>query len=291
MKIDTQPGKLLVELGICNEQFVEFFYPRVRDRADVSVLRDIRSGVIFLNSAEHIDATHYEEMSAGEYWGVATRTEALRKYGIDDTRRAEQFTSDIKDKDYVDIGCGTGGVLDILQPVTRSIAGVEPQKGVRSELESLGYCMYAMPADLPRESFDVATLFHVLEHLVDPIDTLREIKNSLRSGGKIIVEVPHARDVLLQLNVFKEFTLWSEHLILHTRESLRRFLEEAGFSRVEVKGYQRYPLANHIGWLVEGKPGGHTTLAQFADEALAEEYARILEKNDQTDTLIAIAYT
>ena len=57
---------------------------------------------------------------------------------------------------------------------------------------------------------------------------LKEFKTHLNPGGILIVEVPHAKDFLLsnlKNEDFKNFTLWSQHLILHTRESLQRFLQ------------------------------------------------------------------
>jgi len=45
--------------------------------------------------------------------------------------------------------------------------------------------------------FDCATLFHVLEHINNPISFLKAIKKHLSSDGKLIIEVPNAEDMLL----------------------------------------------------------------------------------------------
>jgi SAM-dependent methyltransferase len=282
----------LQALGLISDSTTESYFPRVRDREDIGVLRDTKSGVIFLDRSDHMDIGHYEEIEGGSYWHAKDRGEALKAYAVDDTRRAKQFESYVHGKDYVDVGCGTGGILDLLKPAAKSTAGVEPQRGIRDELVSLGQTMYRLPENLPETSFDVASLFHTLEHLTDPLGTLREIKRALRPGGTLIVEVPHARDALLatfELESFKKFTFWSEHLVLHTRESISKFLTEAGFSSVEVQGFQRYPLANHLYWLAKGEPGGQKHFSQFSSPDLDAAYARRLDGIDQTDTLIAIA--
>lgn len=83
-----------------------------------------------------------------------------------------------------------------------------------------------------------------------------------------------------------------QHLVLHTRESLRLFLADAGFRDIQIAGVQRYGLANHLTWLSRGEPGGHrTTLAAFETPALGEAYADALARIDATDTLVAIAST
>ena len=61
----------------------------------------------------------------------------------------------------------------------------------------------------------------------------------------------------LSAKSFVNFTLWSEHLILHTKESLKCFLKKAGFNNNKIFFYQRYNLNNHIGWAIYDKGGGH----------------------------------
>jgi 2-polyprenyl-3-methyl-5-hydroxy-6-metoxy-1,4-benzoquinol methylase len=277
----------LFDLGIVHFQNVVPYYPRVRDRDDIGVLRDDVSGVIFLDTTKHMNISHYDEMQGYSYWDGQTRAKTLELYAEDDERRAKQFLTILRGRDVIDVGCGTGGFMDRIRTHTRSIAGVEPQAYVRKELHELGYTMYRTSSDAPKESADVATLFHVLEHILEPLKTLGEVRSILRPGGQIIVEVPHARDVLLKLNDFKAFALWSEHLVLHTKESLRTYLVAAEFSDIKIEGYQRYPLANHVGWLVQGKPDGQTRFKEFGPAA--DAYARMLLESDQTDTLIATA--
>lgn len=279
--------KELYELGVVHAEDVEPYFPRVRDRADIAVLRDSKTDVIFLSTTDHMDLAHYEQMEDGSYWGGQTREKALELYREDDERRTAQFGPLIAGKDFIDIGCGTGGLLDRMRTSARSVAGVEPQSYARKELEKLGYPMYRLPADAAKESFDIAGLFHVFEHMTEPLKTLREIRSLLRPNGTLVLEVPHARDVLLKLEAFKAFTLWSEHLVLHTKESLTTYLNAAGFKDVRVEGFQRYSLANHLGWLIDNKPGGQKRHTAF--DAVAAEYANVLKDSGQTDTLIAYA--
>jgi hypothetical protein len=117
--------------------------------------------------------------------------------------------------------------------------------------------------------------------------------NYINFGGNLIIEVPHANDFLLknlQVEEFKEFTLWSQHLVLHTKKSLNNFLTYSGYKDIEIFGIQRYSIANHLGWLMNKKPGGHMSeLANIETPELIEEYQNALKKADATDTLIAIA--
>ena len=120
-----------------------------------------------------------------------------------------------------------------------------------------------------------------------------EIKGKLRKGGILVLEVPNANDLLLnhlQVKEFKDFTLWGQHLILHTRESLNRMLKHVGFNKIMISGVQRYSLSNHLYWLKNGAPGGHKSILSCIDTTeLQIAYSNSLAKIDATDTLLAIA--
>ena len=51
----------------------------------------------------------------------------------------------------------------------------------------------------PGASFDVVTLFHVLEHLVDPDSTLTEVRRLLTPNGRLLLEVPNLGSLQAQL--------------------------------------------------------------------------------------------
>jgi len=239
-----------------------------------------------------MEISHYETSKDFKYWGVEDRESAMMAGREDDQRRFEQLRNVIANKKWMDVGTGAGGILDLLAPVASETAAVEPQENPRQYLIKAGYNVYASVADTPSNDFDVVTLFHVFEHLTDPLGTLEAIKTKMARGAQIVIEVPHARDFLisfLDLEEFKAFTFWSEHLILHTRASLSAFLEKAGFSNVSIKGYQRYPLANHLHWLAKRKPGGHVIWNHLRTQMLDTAYGDMLASLDTTDTLIAVA--
>ena len=283
---------LLCELNICSETSIVPFYPRVRDREDVAVLRCEKSGVIFLSRSDHMEISHYEEMEGFAYWGVEERKRAALASVEDDNRRFSDFSGIITNKTWLDVGTGCGGILDILSPVAGKTIAVEPQREARENLIHIGYDVKPFISDVKETDVDVVTLFHVFEHLTEPLEALQALRSKMKPGGKLIIEVPHANDFLissLESEPFKAFTFWSEHLVLHTRHSLNILIQEAGFSNIHIKGTQRYPLANHLHWLAKEKPGGHLQWSHLRSEALDAAYEDMLRSIDKTDTLIATA--
>lgn len=210
----------------------------------------------------------------------------------DNIRRAEDFGSYVRNKRWVDFGCGLGGMLDELGSQAQWAAGLEPNQQRAEMVRSKGHNVIGDIEEVPEQSLDIITMFHVLEHISEPTDVLTALKSKLKPGGRLLVEVPHARDALFTLydsDEFKKFTFWSEHLVLHTRQSLRLLLGQAGFNDLEITGYQRYPLANHLYWLSQGKPAGHEFWSFLDRPNLHHEYSGILAAIDRTDTLISIS--
>jgi SAM-dependent methyltransferase len=283
---------LLISLEVCNESSIKSYYPRTRDKSNISILKCNKSGVIFLSQSEHIEKSYYEQKQDFAYWSVKDRKHAINVGFEDRLRRKELLNPIVKNRKWIDIGTGSGGILDELSHIASEVCAVEPQIGVRENLEELGYDVYQSIQSVDKSGFDVVTFFHVFEHLTNPIEDLVAINQKMANGGKIIIEVPHANDFLISFldhEGFKKFTFWSEHLILHTRYSLSRFLEKAGFEDIIITSCQRYPLANHLHWLSKSKPGGHEKWSFLRTPELDSAYTNMLSQLDKTDTLIAVA--
>lgn len=89
-------------------------------------------------------------------------------------------------------------------------------------------------------SFDAVSCLDVLEHLVEPLDILREARRFLRPGGLLLVSVPNAghwsvvRDLMNgRFDYLPVGTLCGTHLRFFTTRSLEQLLAEAGFEAVQ----------------------------------------------------------
>ena len=285
--------KTLEELGLTSASTREVYSFGTRDKTDLTVWKDQVSGVIYIDDFYIGDITYekgdYRKTKQKDLKTGAPDFERLN----DAQRRLQDYLPLIAGKHLMDFGCGRGEFLLLAEQFCQKVTGVDLQEDFLAELRGRNIECETSLTSIKCDSLDICVMFHSLEHLLNPKEFLQEIRLKLRSGGRIIVEVPHANDFLLSgldLATFKNFTLWSQHLILHTRESLRRLLEAAGFKNVLIKGTQRYPLSNHLTWLNAGRPGGHKGHLSIIDTAaLTDAYSDALASIDATDTLTAIA--
>ena len=215
-----------------------------------------------------------------EHTRIATR--------MDDERRFRFTEHMIEGRDVLDFGCGDGGYLIRARKVARRVQGIELEKAMRDGLREEGLPCCASLHEVGQ--FDVITLFHVLEHLASPLDYLEKFRQHLTPGGMILIEVPNAEDALLSLyhsEAFADFTYWHCHVYLYNNMTLRRLAKKAGLKVKFMRQVQRYPLANHLYWLSQDKPGGHQAWAFLRDAALDERYGDMLAKLGIADTILA----
>jgi hypothetical protein len=88
--------------------------------------------------------------------------------------------------------------------------------------------------ELPEQAYDVAVLWHVLEHLVDPAGALQRVRGWLAKDGQLLVGVPNLDSVQARLGGGRWFHLDPErHPVHFTQLGLVRLLERTGFRVVE----------------------------------------------------------
>jgi 2-polyprenyl-3-methyl-5-hydroxy-6-metoxy-1,4-benzoquinol methylase len=136
----------------------------------------------------------------------------------------------------LDFGCGDGRFMAQMAHLGWTVAGVEPDPAaVRTIKDRFGF--EARPslegADGWKQQFDVVTINHAIEHVPDPLQTIRDCAALLRPGGRMIVTTPNAES--LGARLFGRHWRGLEpprHLNVFTGASLSDVVTRAGL-RVE----------------------------------------------------------
>jgi SAM-dependent methyltransferase len=139
----------------------------------------------------------------------------------------------------LDYGCGTGMFLNVCQNSGWKTLGMEPDSDARKIAGDLGIEVFKDRGDLEKAtestSFNAITLWHVLEHVTDLIETLNFFKSKLSAGGVLVIAVPNHTSE--DAKHYKEF--WAaydvpRHLYHFEPRTLQLLLGKYGFSLIET---------------------------------------------------------
>lgn len=140
-----------------------------------------------------------------------------------------------KNARILDFGCGAGAFLmDLHEAGFVDLAGCDFDPNVASiALPRLTF--FSGIDDLQRETFDVITMNHVLEHVEDVSKTLSQLRMHLRPGGMIYIRTPNACSVLAGW-FGRNWRGWEtpRHLNVLTPAALQRAVERAGGKLVSL---------------------------------------------------------
>lgn len=144
----------------------------------------------------------------------------------------------------LDFGAGEGDLVRALRDAGISAHGIEPSQTARATaLRSQGVELFARLDNLPSSQFSAVTLLHSLEHVVDPIATLTNLRAALKAGGHMFIEVPHAGSADMWIPKSKR-TILDLPLHLHhfTPDTLGTLLRRAGFSIIATQLFNSHPV-------------------------------------------------
>ncbi len=154
--------------------------------------------------------------------------------------RRKQFKSfvkrfSLKNKKIIEIGCGHGEYLSIMQEFCANVYGLEfSSKSVKKCKEnglnvSKGFVQ--APSDkIKGAPFDAFFMLNFFEHLPNPNSTLTGIYNNLTEDAVGLIEVPNF-DMIIKNKIFSEFIV--DHLFYFTKDTLIMTLKLNGFEVIE----------------------------------------------------------
>lgn len=153
---------------------------------------------------------------------------------------------------WLDVGAGFGLLLWTVQQMIPgwSLHAVEPDEEAGTGLRKFAKVETNFPGLWKRQvfgpnTFDVVSLSHVLEHLIDPIESLKTLFYYLKPGGYLLIEVPNdPRDELLSPTRVSDMP----HLWFFSSSGFTRLIEEAGFrvERVATLGVKRPGVKDNL---------------------------------------------
>lgn len=148
------------------------------------------------------------------------------------------FESVRQNNRLLDIGCGSGAMLEASRRNHWQAEGVEVSKSSVELVQGKGFKVFhgfLHEANYPENYFDVVTAVELFEHLLVPSEMIKEAARILRPGGILWATTPHSKGASARLLG----TRWSmicppEHIQLFSVNGLRMLLKQSGFSKVNI---------------------------------------------------------
>lgn len=178
---------------------------------------------------EQVEDAVYEREREGRVRTYTAMMPAIEKYSRPPGR-------------VLDVGCYLGVFLDVARGRGWQTAGVEPSAWAAARVRERGHQVVNAPlrrSNLPPESFELVTLWDVIEHLHDPLEQLGEIHALVKPGGIFALTTMDTGSLYAKMCGRRWPWFMRMHLYYFTRGTLAQMLEKAGFEVLEIERVKR----------------------------------------------------
>mgnify|MGYP001612470841 CR=1 FL=1 len=137
-----------------------------------------------------------------------------------------------------DIGCGEGLFLVALKELGyHHSMGIEPSEVIEHFKNDNHLTIYKGTIDdvcalVKGKGVRVFTMFHLIEHLADPIRALRALKGCMANGDHLMIETPDIDSYIFKISDYKNPLVYPEHLFYFNRPNLKKLLDQCGFHAI-----------------------------------------------------------
>ncbi len=167
--------------------------------------------------------------------------------------KIEDLVGGFQGKKVLDVGCATGMLLNHLKSKGSTVHGVEIcTQSCRYAYEHFHINLYNGTLENARydsETFDIVHFSHLIEHVENPIDFMKEVYRITKKGGYILVTTPREDTIWFKLFRSKWRSLIPDHLVLFGRLHLISLLNISGFEPIFMESWGSIPIDSKLKFL------------------------------------------
>ena len=158
-------------------------------------------------------------------------------------RPLEEIAGPPNGKRLLDVGCHIGVFVDVAQRHGWDAWGVEPSRWAAEQAQAQGLKVVSgtlATAGLEDASFDVITLWDVIEHVPDPQGDLGHVHRLLKPGGITVIHTIDIESLFARIMGHRWPWLMEMHLYYFSPRTLRQMLKAVGFEIIHSSPQGRY---------------------------------------------------
>jgi SAM-dependent methyltransferase len=199
----------------------------------------------------------------------------------------QELSARCEAENVFELGAGAGEYLDVFKQLGVKTFGIEGSKKLASSARNAGHSVldgFLPETDLTPyvepDSFDLLTSFNFIEHLPDPIVTLRSLNSILKSSGHALLEVPNF-DMISEFGLFNEFI--PDHRSYFTLDSFQLLLRLSGFKVLKIDSvWDNYILSA----IVQKRSSTNWTFYEQVRRSLDEEIEKFFKGSPKSENVI-----
>lgn len=200
----------------------------------------LNCGLLFVSEVPDI-VDNYADFNLEWYYNELAGDKSKFTYGLDLMRSWLKTTGrKLENQKILDVGCGDGYFLSLCLDLGMTAYGLDISPEVASYAERRGLKVFSDLKEI-KDTFDIITLFDVLEHMTDPLQELSQLTQLLNDKGIIFIETPRKCLADFYLSILELFGIASnnrvskEHLQLFTDKSLRILINRTMLNSIYSK--------------------------------------------------------
>jgi len=186
-----------IPCNLCGSTAVSLLANRSRSGKPLRTVICVRCGLVWSDPLPHNPRRFYEDDYRVSYKGTySPKPKHILRAGnvaMSHYRRINRFLSE--PRVILDVGTGGGEFAYLLQSLGHDVRGIDPNKGYAEySIREYGLNVlsgFVQDVMLPKDTFDVITIWHVLEHTENPYAVLAKLHTLLKPEGILVIEVPN----------------------------------------------------------------------------------------------------
>ena len=187
----------------------------------------------YYKSDDYLSHNESKKGIVPKIYNLVKKVNIKNKFNI--TVNGQQTT----DNSILDIGCGVGDFLNYAKEKGCNITGIEPSEDARKIAEEkLGTKIFS-PEELqniPNESFDIVTMWHVLEHVADLKTEIDHLERIVKKNGRLVLALPNYKS--FDAEYYKD--KWAaydvpRHLNHFSSTSIKNIFDTTAFQLIDIK--------------------------------------------------------